>query len=75
MNVRPCWFRVWEHVSGVGLKLTPWRNGAWHAWSQAHEEYESGPGNFPVGVIEDPTGRIYAVPVEDIAFGADKPGD
>lgn len=49
MNVRPCWFRVWEHVSGVGLKLTPWRNGAWQHGAKPTRNTRAAPGIFPLG--------------------------
>ena len=59
---RACEFkrRWWDN----GWKIGDWEPGKWHAWSTDHEEFESGPGLFPIGVVEDSTGCIHSVYVE-----------
>lgn len=32
--------------------------GAFHGWSQEYEEFESGPGNYTVAVVELDTGEV-----------------
>jgi len=46
-----------------------WRYGTLRLWSTDHTEYESGPGLFPVGVIEDQvSNKCYSIPVNQISF-------
>jgi hypothetical protein len=35
--------------------------GVFHHWGVSHEEFESGPGNFTVAIIETPDGLIHEV--------------
>ena len=52
-----------------GLEII-WKRGRLVAWSTDHEEYDCGPGHFPVGVVvDDETGRVHSVPVDRITFG------
>lgn len=62
-----CWVEVKsQQVPGC----TDWAAGRLLAWSTDHEEYESGPGHFPVGVVEMVSdGSVQSVPVVRIAFG------
>jgi len=49
-----------------------WRKGTLLSWSTDHEEYESGPGLFPVGVIEDSvTHTCHSIYVNAISFGSE----
>lgn len=44
-----------------------WEQCSLHAWSTDHEEYDTGPGHFPVGIVERGGGRPCAsVCVESI---------
>lgn len=53
-----------------------WRGGTLRMWAQAHEEYETGPGHFPVAVIEDAeTKRCLDVSVLWVSFAAEPPTD
>ncbi len=56
---RACWFRVGKE----------WFPATWHAWAQDHTDYDVGPGPFPVGIIEDESGHMHSVPLENITFG------
>lgn len=43
-----------------------------HGWGQTYTEFESGPGNYTVGIVEDVNGKIHLINPEDIKF-IDKP--
>lgn len=43
-----------------------WMPGTLRAWGTDHEEFETGPGNFPVAVVEDE--RTLKVEVVYAAF-------
>jgi len=62
---RACWFR-----EGTGYD---WFPGTIHAWSTDHTMYLVGTGHFPVGIIEDESGHMHSVPLENINFYPEKP--
>jgi len=43
-------------------------NGVFHQWAPAYNEFESGPGNYTVGLIELPGGRIIEALPTDVRF-------
>jgi len=50
-----------------------WKTGFFLIWSQDHVEFESGPGNFPVAVVEDAvSSRVHVVRADLVSF---TPGD
>jgi hypothetical protein len=48
-----------------GSELRP---GRFKAWSVGHEEYEDGPGHFPVAIVEYDDGSVSEVSPELIMF-------
>lgn len=61
-----CWFREYDHETH---SVKDWKQGRLLAWSTDHEEYEAGPGPYPVGVVEsDETGICHSVSVPRICF-------
>lgn len=46
--------------------------GVFHGFSQDHMEYESGPGNFPVAIIERDDGSVESVYVGIIKFDSEE---
>ena len=42
--------------------------GKFHCWGQGYEEFESGPGNFTMGIIELENGKIVTTIPENITF-------
>ena len=66
-----CWYREYKNRS-----VTPWRRGILRAWSTEHEEFESGPGPYPVAVIEDvETAGMRSTHVARVTFAEDMPSD
>lgn len=39
-----------------------------HQWGTNYEEFESGPGNYTVAIVELPDGRIVMPVADDIVF-------
>jgi hypothetical protein len=68
---RPCWFqtRTWKgrqaDVAGKWV-IGDWEQGTLHMWGTDHEEFEMGPGMYPVGVIEDGVGFVHSISVDRI---------
>lgn len=44
------------------------RTGRFKVWAVSHEEYEDGPGHFPVAIVEYDDGTVSAVSPELIRF-------
>lgn len=66
-----CWYRVNREAFN---NEPAWRGGRLRAWSTDHEEYENGPGLYPVGVVEDDkTLLCHSVRVARICFAAIPP--
>lgn len=58
-----------EYISGGDYVMVPTGEaGYFHRFGIDHEEYETGPGNYPVAIIEMPTGNIKIVYAEFIRF-------
>lgn len=57
---------IWEGNKKVGNKDL--REGRFHQWGSEYEEFESGPGNYTVAVIEFADGTIGTVMPENIRF-------
>lgn len=65
----PCWFRTC-----IFDNTQQWRAGILRAWSTSHDVFESGPGHFPVGIVEDQsTSRCLSIPVDDISLAVQSP--
>lgn len=49
----------WTDFTGAGL---------FHQWANAYEEFESGPGNYTVAIIELPDGTIKEILPSNLRF-------
>ena len=68
-----CWYQIAHAASGPEIK---WRRGTVLAWSTDHEAYESGPGPFPVAVVEDDeSGQVRSIYVSQVNFGTQQPSE
>jgi hypothetical protein len=45
-----------------------WQYGVFHQWGVDYEEFETGPGNFSVGIIETVDGKVHMPFASDIVF-------
>ena len=45
-----------------------WGLGEFHQWGSDYEEFETGPGNYTVGIVEDSDGKIHQPFPENIVF-------
>jgi len=43
-------------------------DGVFHQWGAAYEEFETGPGNYTVAIIEQPDGTITEVLPSNLKF-------
>ncbi len=63
-----------EKITTCWYKDDEWKTGFFHRWMQAYEEFECGPGHFPVAIIKDATdSRIHVVYAKDVSFSLDQP--
>jgi hypothetical protein len=49
-------------------KYTEDNEGYFHQWGCAYEEFESGPGNYSVALVEDGCGNIHEILPSKIKF-------
>lgn len=64
--ITTCWYKV----DGE------WKCGFFHQWSMDHAEFETGPGNIPVAVIEDAKDcRVHVIYAGDVSFNPDDPDE
>lgn len=57
----------WEH-HGRERKVKAVVTGRFHQWASGYEEFESGPGNYTVGLVEMDGGTIKEFMPTDIKF-------
>jgi hypothetical protein len=57
-KLRKCKFRVLNHKEKM---LDPPQFGYFHEWGVDYEEFEAGPGNNTVGIVEDMEGNIHII--------------
>ena len=81
MKLRKVMFKKWvpRELIGEGASRTQkegtncWESdfthaGLFHQWSASYEEFESGAGNFTVGLVELTTGEIESVLPSNLKF-------
>jgi len=44
------------------------KEGFFHGWGSNYDEFESGPGNYSIAIVEFDDGTIKSIPVEKIRF-------
>ena len=60
-------YRERKFVDGKWVITEP-SEGMFHQWGSEYEEFENGPGNYTVGIVETPDGKIITVIPEDMRF-------
>lgn len=62
-------FKVRDLSPGAKQRWTDFINvGTFHCWGVSYEEFESGPGNFTVAIVEDGQGNVIEVLPSNIQF-------
>ena len=56
--------RFWDRESKSWITA----GGLFHQWGVNYEEFSSGPGNFSIGIVELPGGRIVTAMPDDVRF-------
>ena len=65
--MRNVWFKRWIKEK-MAYDSDFIHAGKFHKWGDAYEEFESGPGNFTVALVELPDGTIEEVQPKNIKF-------
>lgn len=66
---RHCEYFVRSKDPNLGIKPEgEWKKGIFHGWSTDYEEFTTGPGLFPVAIIEDEEGGVHSVYAEFVRF-------
>lgn len=58
----------YEYNAGVRNKRETIVHGIFHQWGVDYEEYENGPGNYSVGIVELEDGSVQRFIPENITF-------
>lgn len=67
-------FKKWLSASeNVNLRIGKWEDdfiheGVFHQWANAYEEFETGAGNYTIGIVELSNGEIQEVLPTNIKF-------
>lgn len=68
--LRPVLFKRW--LKSEGVFAGGWSDfiheGVFHQWGNAYEEFDSGPGNYSVAIIEMPDGTIETPLAGNVKF-------
>lgn len=69
---RACWYRLRRKNLAGKYETLPPKEATFHRFAEDFMEFEAGPGNYPVAIVEDAyTLAVHVVPAEDICFGTD----
>jgi hypothetical protein len=49
-------------------KKDSWSEGFFHQWGHEYVEFETGPGNYTVGIVETADGKIFTPDPKNIVF-------
>lgn len=66
-GLRKCKGKAGMYVDGKWSR-EEFELGYFHQWGVNYEEFESGPGNYTVAIVELPDGRIVMPAADDIIF-------
>ena len=55
-------------VKGTGVFTDFIRDGLFHQWGINYEEFENGPANYSIALIEDLNGLVHEVLPENLKF-------
>lgn len=63
-----CKIITYEYNGGIRNKRETVVKGVFHQWGSDYEEYETGPGNYSVGIVELEDGSVQRFIPENIKF-------
>lgn len=66
-GLRRCKGTIYEVLDGK-CKPVEFALGYFHGWGCNYQEFEEGPGNFSVAIVELPDGRVVTPQPDDIVF-------
>lgn len=64
-NLRPVKFKFWDKVKRA---FTEEQIGYFHSWGCEYEEFENGPGNYTVAIVEDEQGVVHTILPTNLTF-------
>lgn len=66
----PEYKRVYNNAGGYSHTdvIDHWREGVFHQWGSDYEEFETGPGNHTIGIVETGDGAVHMANPENIVF-------
>ena len=74
-TLRKCRFNIPQRVKVEGLNKRNfyeyednWKEGYFHEWGSDYEEFETGPGNFSVAIVEDEDGNVFTPCASNVVF-------
>jgi hypothetical protein len=56
--------RIWDRESKLWITV----EGLFHQWGVNYEEFQYGPGNYSIGIVELPGGRVVTPLADDVHF-------
>lgn len=63
-----CFVDKYEYEGNVRKQVTDRYTGVFHQWGVEYEEFENGPGNYSVAIVEMPDGKVRTFPPYKIKF-------
>ena len=67
--MRNCKGRYMEYDSQTRLFVErEFEEGIFQQWGSAYEEFETGPGNYTIAIVELPDGKVVTPEPKDIQF-------
>ncbi len=64
--MRKCKFNL-NYISKEDFDKT-WEEGLFHQWGSDYEEFESGPGNYSIAIVENSEGKVHTVTPDCVVF-------
>jgi hypothetical protein len=68
--MRKCLFQVFRKKITINSIYEPGKHyeGVFHLWGADYDEFEAGPGNKTMGIVESQSGDVLLIHPEDIIF-------
>ncbi len=60
--------RTWPHGYAQSPVIEVIGEGVFHGWGVNYHEFESGPGNFTIAIVEMLDGKVKEIEPQDVVF-------